>query len=192
MPFIQTVSEDAAEGRLREIYDGDRANIGYVPNYVSILSLRPEVIDTWRTFQGSIRKNLRLRTYELVTMAAANAMQCRYCLLAHGATLLKNGFEIEQLRALIADHHAAGLEPVEVAMMDFAQKIIHNANAVQREDVDHLRSFGLSESAILDITLTTTMRSFFSKTLDALGAEPDAAYAELAAQLQDVLPAARA
>jgi hypothetical protein len=41
---------------------------------------------------------------------------------------------------------------------------------------------------ILDITLTATMRSFASKTFDALGAEADAAYAELEQQLSDLLP----
>lgn len=190
MAYIQTITEDEAEGKLREIYDGDRKNNGYVPNHAKIVSLRPDVMETWRAFQGSIRKNLRLRTYELVTMAAANALGCRYCLLAHGAVLLKNGFDIGQLRAIIADHHNAGLEPAEVAMMDFAQKVIHNANTVRQADIDHLRSFGLSDSAILDITLTTTMRSCFSKTFDALGAEPDAAYADLETQLHDLLPAA--
>lgn len=191
MAFIQTIAEDLAEGKLRDIYDGEQKNNGYVPNHTKILSLRPEAMETWRIFQGSVRKNLRLRTYELVTMAAARALNCRYCLLAHGTIMLKNGFDMKQLRAIIADHHNADLEPVEVAMMDFAQKVIHNANTVTQQDIDHLRSFGLSDSEVLDVTLVTTLRSLFSKTLDALGAEPDAVYDEMEAQLRDVLPAAK-
>ena len=188
MAFIQTIAADEAEGKLRGIYEGDQQNLGYVPNYAKIVSLRPDVLEAWRAFQVSIRKNLRLRTYELVTIAAAKALNCRYCLLAHGAVLLKNGFDIGQLRAIIAGHHDAGLEPAEVAMMDFAQKVTENANKVRPDDIEHLRSFGLSDSEILDITLTTTLRSCFSKTFDALGAEPDAAYAELETLLHDLLP----
>jgi uncharacterized peroxidase-related enzyme len=186
--FIQTTSEAEAEGKLREIYEGDRKSLGYVPNHSMVFSLRPEVLESWRTFQGSIRKNLRLRRYELVTLAAAKALNCRYCLLAHGAILNRNGFSVEQLRAILTNYHEAELESDEVAMMDFAQKIIHNANEITQTDIETLRTLGLEDIEIFDITLTATMRSFASKTFDALGAEPDAVYSELEKQLSDLLP----
>jgi uncharacterized peroxidase-related enzyme len=186
--FIQTVPEAEAEGRLREIYEGDRKNMGYVPNHARVFSLRPEVLETWRAFQGSVRKNLRLRRYELVTLAAAMALNCRYCLLAHSAILIRNGFSMDQLRLIHKNFKDAGLEPVEVAMMDFAQKIIRNANEITQKDVDALRSLDLEDVEILDITLTATIRSFASKTFDALGAQPDAVHDELGLQLSDLLP----
>lgn len=187
--FIRTIPEAEAEGKLREIYDGDRKSLGYVPDHARVFSLRPEVLEAWRAFQGSIRKNLRLRRYELVTLAAAQALQCRYCLLAHGAVLTKNGFNVDQLRAILTDFHNAGLEPAEVAMMEFARKIARSANEMTQADVDALRAHGLDDTEILDVTLTATMRSFASKTFDALGAGPDAVYAELERQLSDLLPA---
>src|SRR5665647_3052561 len=124
--FIQTTSETEAEGKLREIYEGDRKSLGYVPNHAKVFSLRPDVLEAWRNFQASIRKNLRLRRYELVTLAAAKALNCRYCLLAHGTILNKNGVGVDQLRDILTDFHDAGLEPGEVAMMEFAQKIIRD------------------------------------------------------------------
>ena len=68
-------------------YEGDQKSLGFVPNHAKVFTLRPDVLEAWRAFQGSIRKNLRLRRYELVTLAAADALDCRYCLLAHGAIL---------------------------------------------------------------------------------------------------------
>ncbi len=186
--FIQTVSDTEAEGKLREIYEGDRKNMGYVPNHARIFSLRPEVLEAWRAFQKSIRKNIRLRRYELVTLAAAMALNCRYCILAHGTILIKNGISVDQLRSILANFNDAGLEQTEVAMMEFAQKIIRNANEITIEDVDALRALDLDDVEILDFTLTATMRSFASKTFDALGAEPDDVYDELEHQLTDLLP----
>jgi uncharacterized peroxidase-related enzyme len=186
--FIQTVSEAEAEGKLREIYEGDRKNLGYVPNHAKVFSLRPEVLEAWRAFQGSIRKNLRLRPYELVTLAAAMALKCRYCLLAHGAILIKNGVSVDQLRKILINFYDAGLERTVVLMMDFAQKIIRNANEISQTDIDSLHEVDLKDVEILDITLTATMRSFASKTFDALGAEPDSVYNELEHQLNDLLP----
>ena len=53
--FIQTVSEAEAVGKLRDIYEGDKKSMGYVPNYAKVFSLRPDVLEAWRAFQGSIR-----------------------------------------------------------------------------------------------------------------------------------------
>ncbi len=186
--FIQTVSEAEAEGKLREIYEGDRKSLGYVPNHAKVFSLRPEVLEAWRAFQVSIRKNLRLRPYELITLAAAMALKCRYCLLAHGAILIKNGVSVDQLRRILINFYDAGLERTEVVMMEFAQKIIRNANEISQTDIDSLHEVDLKDVEILDITLTATMRSFASKTFDALGAEPDSVYNELEHQLNDLLP----
>src|SRR5690242_7727769 len=114
MAYIQTVSEAEAQDKLRNLYDVDLKNNGYVPNHAQIFSLRPDVLEAWRALQGNIRKNLRLRCYELVTLAAAQALNCRYCVLAHGAILNKNGVSVDQLRAILTDFHDAGLEPAEV------------------------------------------------------------------------------
>jgi uncharacterized peroxidase-related enzyme len=185
--FIQTISESESDGKLNSIYEGDRKNMGYVPNHAKVFSLRPDVLEAWRAFQGSIRKNLRLRRYELVTMAAAMELKCRYCLLAHGTILINNGISLEQLRLILTNFKEAGLEHDEVAMMEFAQKIIRNANEISQADIDELHRLGLDDVEVLDITLTTTMRSFASKTFDALGARPDLVYKELEQQLSDLL-----
>ncbi len=186
--FIQTIPEAEAEGKLRAIYEGDQETLGYVPDHARVFSLRPDVLEAWRCLQGSVRKNLRLRRYELVTLAAAKALKCRYCLLAHGAILTKNGVGVDQLRAILTDFHDAGLDPAEVAMIDFAQKIVLSANEMTQADTDALRALGLEDVEILDITLTATLRSFASTTFNALGAGPDAAYEELEDQLSDLLP----
>jgi len=93
------------------------------------------------------------------------------------------------LRAMLTNFHDAGLERAEVAMMEFAQKIARSANEVTQADVNVLRDLGLKDVEILDITLTATMRSFASKTFNALGAGPDPVYSDLEHQLSDLLPA---
>ena len=160
-----------------------------MPDHARVFSLRPEVLKAWRAFQGSIRGNLPLRRYELVTLAAAQALESRYCQIAHGAVLSKNGMSIEQVRAILADFHDAGLEPVEVTIMDYAQKIARDAHSITSSDVDELRALGLDDVEILDVALAATMRCFASKTFDALGAGPDAEQRALEERLADLLPA---
>jgi uncharacterized peroxidase-related enzyme len=104
-------------------------------------------------------------------------------MLAHGALLRKNFFSADQLVAVVKDFRNAGLPPEEVAIMSFAQKIITQAGQINERDMDELRKHGLSDEEILDIVLASTARSFFSKTLDALGAKPDETYLELEPEL---------
>jgi uncharacterized peroxidase-related enzyme len=112
-------------------------------------------------------------------------------MLAHGALLRKNFFSADQLVAIVKDFRNAGLPPEEVAIMSFAQKITIQARQINENDIDDLRKHGLSDEEILDIVLASTARSFFSKTLDALGAEPDEAYLELEPELIQALTLGR-
>jgi len=75
---IQTIPADQANGLLKELYADDvRAN-GYLPNHTQVFGLRPEVLAAYRKLMGTIRGNMSLRRYELVTLAAALTMRCVY------------------------------------------------------------------------------------------------------------------
>lgn len=78
MTFIETIPEDQAKGRVREQYQADLKSKGYIANYTKAFSLHPEAYDAWLNLLGSIRSNMRLRRYELVTLAAAMAIKCSY------------------------------------------------------------------------------------------------------------------
>jgi len=75
--------------------------------------------------------------------------------------------------------------------MAFAQKVITQPAKISEKDFDELRKHGLSDEEILDIVVVATARSFFSKTLDALGARPDETYLDLEPELLNVLAPGR-
>ncbi len=78
MPFIKTIPEDQAESLVNDQYKAARDSMGYVPNYVKAFSPHPEVYDAWTKLIGAIRSKMRLRRYELVTLASAMALECTY------------------------------------------------------------------------------------------------------------------
>lgn len=94
-------------------------------------------------------------------------------MLAHGASLRKNGFPVEQLQAILRDYHQAGLDPAEVDMMDFAYQMSTNDHPGTEAEVQRLRDDGFSDEEITDIALAASVRNFYSRYFDALGAEPD-------------------
>ena len=191
MTFIETVPEGDASGELTQMYETDREIFGHVPNLTRAFSHRPDVYAAWRQLNGAIKANMDLRRYELATIAAARRLRSTYCMLAHGSVLMDKFVAPDELTALVSDHHAAGLEPVDVAVMDLADKVAQDATTVTQADVDALRAHGLPDAEIFDVIAAAAARCFFSKVLDGVGAQPDARYADLAAPLRETLTVGR-
>ena len=193
MTFIETVPEDRATGAIAELYATEQETFGFLPNFVRAFSHRPGVYAAWKQLNGSIKSGMDLRRYELATVAAARRLRSSYCTLAHGSVLMNEGFlEPDTVRAVVSDHRSAGLDQVDVAVMDLADKVAADATSVGQDDIDRLRSLGLSDQDILDVVLAAAARCFFSKVLDASGAEPDAKYGQLDPALREVLTVGRA
>jgi len=150
---------------------------------------RPEVYDAWRQLVTAVKSGMDERRYELVTLAAARRLRSSYCSLAHGSILLEKFGE--PVREIMLDHHSAGLDDVDCAVMDFAERVVDDATSIGEDDLDRLRALGLSDTDIKDVVLAATVRCFFSKTLDALGVLPDASYRELDPEVRDVLVVGR-
>jgi len=191
MTFIETVPPERATGAVADVYESDRAIHGHVPNFAQAFSLQPEAYAAWRELNGAIKAGMDLRRYELATLAAARRLRSSYCMLAHGAVLADRFLTPDAVRAIAGDPASAGLDPLDVAVMELAAKVADDATAVTQDDVDRLRELGLPDDEILGVVLAAAARCFFSKTLDALGIQPDAEYASLSPELRKALVTGR-
>ena len=191
MTFIDTVPEDRATGDVAAMYETDRKAFGGLPNFARGFSLRPDVYAAWRQLNGAIKANMDLRRYELATVGAARRLRSSYCTLAHGSVLLDKFLSEDGVRALVDDRESAELDAVDAAVVELADKVARDATSVTQSDVDRLRSLGLTDAEILDVVLAAAARCFFSKTLDGLGIEPDAKYAQLDPEVRETLTVGR-
>ena len=174
MPFIELVDDE-------EFAAADRAALGYTPNYNRLFARRPDVYAAWRDLNKSIRGSMDLRRYEIATVAAAEAVRSSYCALAHGKVLLDK-FGVRP---------GDPLDDEERAVQDLARKVVEDATSITEVDVDRLRGFGLTDDDIFGVVLAAAARCFFSKTLDALCVQPDAAYRALDPDVRDALTVGR-
>ena len=150
---------------------------------------RPEVYAAWRELVAAVKSGMDERRYELATLAAARRLRSSYCSLAHGKVLLEQFGE--PVREIAVDRRAAGLDEVDLAVMDLAERVVDDATSITEADRQRLRDLGLSDEDIMDVVLAATIRCFFSKTLDALGVRPDAEFRELEPELQAALVVGR-
>jgi uncharacterized peroxidase-related enzyme len=191
MAFIHTIPPSRAEGPVREMYQQTQSRFGYVPNWAQAFSLRPGVLGGWVALLSSVQSNLSVRSYELVTLAAARALRSSYCALAHGSVLADKVFDAPTVAAIATGAPEAPLEPRERAAMAFAEKVARSADQITTADVEVLRSHGYRDEEIFDLAAAAAARCFFSKLLDALGVEPDSSYNDLDPTLRRALTVGR-
>lgn len=158
-------------------------------NYERAFQQRPAVYAAWGELNGAIKAGMDLRRYELATLAAARRLRSSYCCLAHGAVLAERFGE--DAAQLASDHRAAGLDEIDVAVMDLAEQVVDDAASIEESDLRRLRDLGLSQQEVMDVILAAAARCFFSKTLDALGVRADASYGELEPGLRQALVVGR-
>lgn len=185
MTILKTIPESEVDGLRAEIYDDDVRSLGYVPSHTKAISLNPEAYMAWESLTQAISSSLGLRRYELVTLAAAQAIGSTHCRLAHGRKMLTIMTEAELL-PIARDFHHAGLSSAEVAMMDYAVKLSTDAAAMTDSDAQALRDEGFTDREIADITLAAAARNFFSRALLALNVDLDVP-AGLSEELQSAL-----
>jgi alkylhydroperoxidase family enzyme len=150
---------------------------------------RPEVFAAWQQLNGSIKAGMDLRRYELATLAAARRLRSSYCSLMHGR-VLRDEFG-ESVAEIARDRRSAPLDPVDIAVMDLAERVVDDATSIGDADLQPLRELGLSEIELMDVVLAAAARCFFSKALDGLGVLPDPELAELEPELREVLVVGR-
>ncbi|MFQ5966694.1 MAG: carboxymuconolactone decarboxylase family protein [Acidimicrobiia bacterium] len=192
MAFIGTIPENEAKERVAGIYEEDREGWGFVPNFTQVFALRPDVYDAWGHLITAIRAGMDRRRYELATVAAAQQLRSSYCTMAHSRVLRARFYDTETVRDIVIDRNAAGLDEVDLAIMNFAERVVVDAASITEEDIKALKEVGLSDGEILDVALAAAARSFFAKVLDAVGAPPDPEYREmLEPELQEALTVGR-
>lgn len=181
--FITPVPEGSAPDDVATMYADDRNRWGFLPNFTQAFSHHPEAYAGWMHLITAIRGNMDVRRCELATLAAARTLRTTYCSIAH-ARILRQWFDADAIAALAEDHHQAGLDEVDAAIMDFAEHVARDPVGVTENDVNRLRAHGLDDRDILDVVLAVAARCFFATVIESLGAQADV---PLAGSLEDGL-----
>ncbi len=190
MAYIETIQSADNNDELRAMYARQEAHWGYLPNYAKVFCHRPEIMQLWAQLQSGIKRHMDKRRFELVTFAAANALRSTLCSLAHGKVLTEF-FPAEDVQAMARGASPKSLSAAEAAMMEFARQVARDAAAVTADDVQRLKLHGFTDAEIFDISATAAARAFWTKLLDSLGVEADAAFRTLNREFREALAVGR-
>ena len=171
-PDLNTLPEDIRASILQV-----QEKAGFIPNVFLAFARRPA---EWRAFfayhdalmlktEGSLTKGER----EMIVTATSAANQCLYCVVAHGAIL-----RIYEKKLLVADQVAvnyrkADITPRQRAMLDFAMKVSHNADAIDDSDFAALQAHGFDDEDAWDIAAITAFFGLSNRMANFAGMQPN-------------------
>jgi uncharacterized peroxidase-related enzyme len=168
------LNEPPVSAEVRELFDEDLADGGYVWNVSRLWAHQPGTVKQLFELMSQAFKpsGLSFRQRGILVTAAASALGDSYCSLAWGGKL--GGASDAGLAAGVLNGSDAGLSPQEQAIAGWARQVARDPNATTPADIQALRDTGLDDGQIFAITAFVALRLAFSTINDALGAQPDA------------------
>lgn len=192
--FLQTIEEDEATGRVAEIYEKQKAQLGFVMEAAKCFTARPDLLPIYTDFSDRIRAgfSLGLREWRLITLIAAKQIPSTYCSHVYGKQLIDDLGSKEAVVAVQSDFRKAGLPDKDVAMLSYAEKVARDASGISQTDIDALRAAGFSDRQICDIALCAAFRCFVSRFFDAVGAGTEPAFIDSDESFRSAMTVGRA
>ena len=176
-------AEDELPDNLKGLFRKVRERIGFVPNVFRVMSFRPERLSAWFAHYKQLHEpteNLNAAEREMIAVAVSMANGCLYCLVAHGAALREALGDPIQADRITLDYKRANVGPKMEAVLDYATKLTLSPLECLQEDIEHLKSFGLTQEEVWDVIEIAAMYNFTNRMASATGMIPNREYHMLA------------
>lgn len=171
---------EPAEGDLpddiRDVYEKNRAKIGFVPNVFRAYARRPEHFRAFMQYHDVLMRGasgLSRPEREAIVVAVSAENRCLYCVVAHGAALRVLG-----KNAILADQIAtnwcsADLTPRWRAMLGFASRVNEPGFVAGKDELAALRAQGFSDDDVWDIAAIAAFFGFSNRMAGLMDMRPN-------------------
>tara|TARA_B100000029_G_scaffold440019_1_gene456950 strand:- start:508 stop:900 length:393 start_codon:yes stop_codon:yes gene_type:complete len=106
MPIFKAVSEKAAKGKVKKVFDDIKKvrKISKIPNFWRTIANDPNSLErTWKSLKQVMKKGaLDPLTKEMIYIAVSMTNSCEYCIRSHTMAAKKKGMNDAMLKELIA------------------------------------------------------------------------------------------
>lgn len=171
----------AVDDTVQAMYDGDRAQMGFVMNLSGVWGHLPDAHRRVMEQLGATAEvaGLSFRDRGILIIATASTIGDSYCSLAWSRKLT-DAAGVDLVRAVLAGDEGP-LDARERALASWARKVAGSPGSTTAADVDELRVAGFDDAQVVAVTAFVAQRMAFSTVNAALGAAPDAQFDEVLA-----------
>ena len=182
MAWINVISYDEAEGKVKTLYDRVKGPDNNVDNIMMMHSLRPHSMEAHMTMYKYLlhHSGNRIPKWFLETLGVwvSRLNDCYYCVEHHfvGLTrLLSDDAKSAGIRKAIEARNIdlAPLNDAQKMAMEYARQVTRDPGGMQEHIVHQLRDAGYSDGEILEINQVTAYFNYANRTVLGLGCSID-------------------
>jgi uncharacterized peroxidase-related enzyme len=169
-------AESELPADIREIYEQNRAKIGFVPNVFRAYARRPEHFRAFMAYHDVLMKgpgNLTRAEREAIVVAVSSENRCQYCMVAHGAALRILGKDAVVAEQIANNWRTADIPARLRAMLAFASKVNEPGFAASEHDIDDLHLAGFGDDDIWDIAAIAAFFGFSNRMAGVMDMRPN-------------------
>jgi len=179
--WIKMLSDDEADGRLKELLDNARSPHGTVDTVMRVHSLRPETMHGHVTLYRSVLHGadniLEFWFLEVIASYTSVLNDCTYSLTHHFMNvrnLLKDQPRSDRIfTALKAARPEDEFEGKELALLRYAGKLTTSVGRMVKSDFEALKIAGASDGEILEVNQVCAYFNYSNRLLNGLGCTTD-------------------
>ena len=170
---------DPLPEHVQRYFDKCTEKLGFVPNVLRAYAFDPAKLDAFSAMYNDLMlapSGLSKLEREMIAVVVSSANRCWYCQVAHGAAVRALSGDPALGEAMVMNWRAAALEPRQVAMLGFAEKVTLASHEITEADRAALRAAGFTDRDIWDIAAVAGFFAMSNRVASAIGMRPNAEY----------------
>lgn len=170
---VTSVSDDAARGAARDIFQHFKDTKGAVPNWARIMANRPEVLESFSTLlsvtmgPGLVEQDNKWKCAYIVS----KINKCEYCVGVVEGMLKQLGVGEENIADIASDEKTM-LNDDEKAAVAYAEVVTRDAVEVPEEIYTSLKEY-YNDAQLVELTAAISLFNYINRFNDALGVLPE-------------------
>jgi uncharacterized peroxidase-related enzyme len=157
MQKIKAINIETADGKAKELLDGVKAKLGFVPNMMATMASSPTVLEGYLNLSGALGSSLNAKLREQIALTVAEINGCRYCASAHSAIGKMVGLDDHAVEdARLASAH----DPKTDAALKFAKSLVISRGKASEAEIESAIAAGYSEKEIAEIVANVALNVF--------------------------------
>lgn len=154
MTRINPVNPETATGKAKELLDGVKAKLGFVPNMMATFAVSPAALDSYLAFSGAASHTLDAKLREEIALIVAETNGCNYCASAHTAIGKMVGLTPE---AILSARKGTSTDPKKRAALELARVIALTRGQVSQAEYSAAVEAGLTEKEIVEVVVNVAL-----------------------------------
>lgn len=159
MTRINPVTQDDAQGDLKQIYAGIAKNMGgKVPNIFQFMGNSQTALKGFLALSDAAsHTSFTPQLREQIALVVGEANHCNYCLSAHTLLASKAGLPSQQI---MQARHGDATDAKTQAILRFAKQAVEKRGKVTEQELNQVKKAGVNDKELVELVLLIVVNMF--------------------------------